>query len=169
MKNRRCINNIALIISLTALNLNVVQAVKAEPIEKTVYVNRPLVIREAPKEVAVVSNRREVSEKEFALLERVCMSEAGNQPIEGKIAVLETVLNRVDLGLGTIEEVITAPNQYSIADNGEPNEECTKAVNMVLYDGDVYDNNMLYFRTGKYHNFGIPYMKIGAHYFSLGE
>lgn len=165
----RRITKLALVLALTSLNISMVSVVNAEPETKTVYVNRPLVIKEAPKQVEVTSFVREVSEEEFALLERVCMSEAGNQPLEGKIAVLETILNRVDLGYGTIKEVVTASNQYSTAYNGEPNKECTQAVKIALYDGDAYDNNMLYFRTSHYHDFGTPYMQIGAHYFSLKE
>lgn len=165
----RRITRLALIMAMTSLNISMVSVVNADTQENTVYVNRPLVIREAPKEVEIISHHRQVSEREYELLERVCMSEAGNQPIEGKIAVLETVLNRVDLGFGTIEEVITAPNQYSTSDNGEPNEECTRAVDIVLCNSDMFDDNMLYFRTDHYHGFGTPYMKIGAHYFSLKE
>ena len=165
----RRITKLALVLALTSLNISMVSVVNAEPETKKIYVNRPLVIREAPKEVEIINHHRQVSEREYELLERVCMSEAGNQPLAGKIAVLETILNRVDLGFGTIEEVVTAPNQYSIADNGKPNKECTKAVEIVLKNSDMFDDNMLYFRTGYYHNFGTPYMQIGAHYFSLRE
>lgn len=166
------IRNIALISAIVALNLSFVSAIKAETQEvgtlsetKTVA---PLVIREAP-EVVIEKYRREVTEAEYKLLERVCMSEAGNQPLAGKIAVLETVLNRVDLGYGTIEEVVYAANQFSTANNGEPNAECTQAVEVVLKDGNMYDDKMIYFRGGHYHSFGTPYMQIGDHYFSLGE
>lgn len=115
-----------------------------------------------------VETVRFVTAEEYRLLLRVCMSEAGNQPLEGKIAVVETVLNRVDMGKGTIEEVITAKRQYSTADNGEPNKECYEAVDKAL-SGDMYPDTMLYFRTEHFHTFGIPYEKIGDHYFSLEE
>lgn len=115
-----------------------------------------------------IENLRVVTEEEYKLLLRVCMSEAGNQPLEGKIAVVETVLNRVDMGKGSIEEVITAKRQYSTADNGEPNAECYKAVDIAL-SGDMYPDTMIYFRTEHYHTWGIPYEKIGDHYFSLEE
>ena len=114
------------------------------------------------------THRREVTDEEYKLLLRVCMSETGGkygEPIEGKVAVVETILNRVDMGQGSIKEVITAPNQYSMADNGEPDETVVEAVELAL-TGDAYPDDMLYFRTKRYHKFGTPYKKIGNHYFS---
>ena len=114
------------------------------------------------------TTRRNVTEAEYELLSRVCMSEAGIEPLEGKIAVLETVLNRVHRGDGTISEVINAPYQYSTKNNGAPTAECYEAVEAVLEFSDRYPDNMLYFRTKHYHKFGTPYKKIGNHYFTLG-
>lgn len=117
----------------------------------------------------VIEYVREVTGEEYSLLLRVCMSECGGmygESLEGKVAVVETVLNRVDLGYGTIEEVITEKNQYSTVDNGDPDETVVEAVNMALI-GDMYPDNMIYFRTENYHTFGTPYKKIGNHYFSL--
>lgn len=114
---------------------------------------------------------RVVTSEEYQLLLRVCMSECGGkygEPLEGKIAVVETVLNRVDLGYGSITEVITAPNQYSIADNGNPDETVREAVDIAL-TSNMYPDNMIYFRTNHYHVYGKPYKQIGAHYFSLEE
>lgn len=122
------------------------------------------------EEPAEEPTRREVTDEEYKLLLRVCMSECGsarwgNEPIEAKIAVVETILNRVDMGYGTITEVIMAPNQYSTADNGEPDWSCEEAVEAAL-TGNMYPDNMLYYRTDYYHNFGTPYKQIGSHYFS---
>ena len=114
---------------------------------------------------------REVTEEEYNLLLRVCMSECGGihgEPMAGKIAVVETILNRVDMGMGTIEEVINAPNQYSTANNGEPDASVMAAVDAAL-SGDRYPDNMIYFRADHYHTFGQPYEQIGNHYFSTTE
>lgn len=112
----------------------------------------------------------EVTDEEYQLLLRVCMSECGGiyggEPLQGKIAVVETILNRVDMGMGTIEDVIAA--SYSTVDNGEPDETCVWAVNMALRRNHFPDN-MIYFRTDHYHTFGSPYRQIGSHYFSLAE
>ena len=112
---------------------------------------------------------RPVTEDEYELLLRVCMSETGGiygEPMEGKIAVVETILNRVDLGYGSISEVVHSA--YSTHNNGQPDDSCRQAVDSAL-SGNMYPDNMLYFRTGHYHDFGIPYAKIGNHYFSLSN
>ena len=58
------------------------------------------------------------------------------------------------------------PNQYSVADNGEPDETVRKAVDIALIS-NTYPDDMIYFRSGYYHSFGTPYRQIGNHYFSL--
>lgn len=110
-----------------------------------------------------------VTDKEYDLLLRVCMSECGGkygEPLDGKIAVVETILNRSEIYGKTIEEVVYDQNQYSVADNGEPDETVRKAVDIALIS-NTYPDDMIYFRSGYYHSFGTPYRKIGNHYFSL--
>lgn len=110
-----------------------------------------------------------VTDEEYNLLLRVCMSECGGkygEPLEGKIAVVETILNRSEIYGKTIEEVVYEPNQYSVAYNGEPDETVREAVDIAL-SSNTYPDDMIYFRAGYYHNFGTPYMQIGNHYFSL--
>ncbi len=124
---------------------------------------------ECVTEPTTENNRRNVTTEEYNLLLRVCMSECGGrygESLEGKIAVVETILNRVDLGYGTIKEVIFAKDQYSTFDNGTPDYTVVEAVEIAL-SGDMYPNNMIYFRTKHYHTFGKPYKQIGSHYFSL--
>lgn len=125
-------------------------------------------IEEVKEEYQVES--RKVTEREYELLARVCMSECGGkygEPLQGKIAVVETILNRVDMGWGTIEEVVTEPYQYSMADNGEPDESVYEAVDIALIGKGMFPDNMVYFRTEHFHDFGQPFMQIGNHYFSL--
>ena len=110
-----------------------------------------------------------VTDEEYNLLLRVCMSECGGkygEPLEGKIAVVETILNRSEIYGKTIEEVVYEQNQYSVADNGEPDETVIVAVHIAL-SRNTYPDDMIYFRAGYYHNFGTPYKQIGNHYFSL--
>ena len=97
------------------------------------------------------------------------MSECGGkygEPLDGKIAVVETILNRCDIYGKTIEEVVYEPYQYSTADNGEPDETVREAVDIAL-SSNTYPDDMIYFRAGYYHSFGTPYRQIGNHYFSL--
>ena len=151
-------------VSLNAPNLAVeVEAVETLPSEvEAVYLTEI-----QPLESITT---REITEEEYELLARVCMSETGGrwgEPFEGKVAVLETILNRVDMGWGTITEVVTKKNQYSTANNGEPDYTVYEAVDYVLNNERMYPSNMLYFRTKHYHKFGEPYKQIGNHYFSL--
>ena len=126
------------------------------------------------KEINIVfvgNEETKVTPEEYRLLLRVCMSECGGEfgePLDGKIAVVETILNRCDIYGKTIEEIVSEPNQYSMANNGEPDETVEKAVDIALRE-NIYPDDMIYFRTGDYHSFGTPYQKIGNHYFSLKE
>lgn len=107
----------------------------------------------------------EYSEEEIILMERVTMSEASIEPYEGKVMVAKTIINRSKLNNQTIEEVVYAPYQYSVADNGFPTEEVKKAVQDAINDTE-YPEDMIYFREGGYHEFGSHYMQVGNHYFS---
>ena len=124
------------------------------------------------KEINIVfvgNEETKVTPEEYRLLLRVCMSECGGkygEPLEGKIAVVETILNRSEIYGKTIEEVVYEPNQYSVADNGEPDETVREAVDIAL-SSNTYPDDMIYFRAGYYHSFGTPYRQIGNHYFSL--
>lgn len=116
------------------------------------------------------TNRIDVSEVDIHLMARVVMSESGNQPLEGKIAVAETIVNRVlsDKFPNTVREVVYQPSQYSIADNGKPTEECYEAVYKALTE-QTHPSNMYYFRGGHYHSWATDYIQIKDHYFSVEE
>ena len=121
--------------------------------------------------VFIGNEETKVTPDEYNLLLRVCMSECGGkygEPLDGKIAVVETILNRCEIYGKTIEEVIYEPYQYSLADNGYPDETVEQAVDIALRE-NIYPDDMIYFRTGNYHSFGEPYQQIGNHYFSLKE
>ena len=126
------------------------------------------------KEINIVfvgNEETKVTPEEYRLLLRVCMSECGGEcgePLDGKIAVVETILNRSEIYGKSIEEVVYEPYQYSTSDNGEPDETVEQAVDIALRE-NIYPDDMIYFRTGNYHSFGTPYQKIGNHYFSLKE
>lgn len=107
-----------------------------------------------------------LSDYEIALLERVVMSEASIEPYDCKVAVAETILNRMDMYSTSLEDVVYAPNQYSMADNGQPTDEVKRAVAQAL-EYKVNPTNMIYFRQDYYHSFGTPYTAYGEMYFSL--
>lgn len=110
-------------------------------------------------------NTQLYSDYDISLLERVVMSEASIESYQCKIAVCETILNRSELYGSSIEEIVTAPYQYSMADNGQPTEEVKQAVQQAI-NQRTYDTNMIYFREDYYFSFGTPYMNIDSMYFS---
>lgn len=103
------------------------------------------------------------------LIAMVVMSEAGNQDMLGKCAVASVVLNRCDYFGLTVESVVKAKGQFSFPYYGTVSEDCYRAVEIAEQSRDLFPATMLYFRNTKYHDFGIPYEKIGDHYFSLIE
>lgn len=113
-------------------------------------------------------NMNDFSDYEIALLERVVMSEASIEPYDCKVAVAETILNRMNMYSTSLEDVVYAPNQYSMADNGQPTDEVKQAVAQAL-EYRVNPANMIYFRQDYYHSFGTPYTAYGEMYFSLKE
>ena len=105
----------------------------------------------------------------------ICVeAEAGNQSLEGKRLVADVILNRAEDHSGewpdTIAGVISQKNHFtSYWDGGmagiwEPSEEKYQAVRMEVeqrgYPG-IY-----YFREGQWSDYGTPWRKTGAHYFS---
>ena len=119
-----------------------------------------------PWEFAPVEPEECLTQYNVELIARVCMSEAGNEPFMGKVAVAMTVLNRCDNWNKTTEEIVYAPHQYWTGNNGTPTEECFSAVAFAIENRDIFPADMMYFRNKHYHTFGKPYTQIGAHYFS---
>ncbi len=111
----------------------------------------------------------DVTEEEVHKMARCVMSEAGNQTIECKIGVAETVVNRVlsedSYYPDTVTGVITQKGQYSLQDNGEVTDECYQAVYIALAQQN-FDKPILYFRTNHFHKYGTPYRQIDDMYFS---
>lgn len=111
----------------------------------------------------------EYTDTEIALLERMTMSEASIETYDCKVATCVTTIKRSKLYGKTIEEVIYEPYQYSLADNGKPTEEVSKAVKDAIETEGDYPDTMIYFRANYFHSFGVPYAVYGNHYFSLSE
>lgn len=131
-------------------------------IEEPVYTSQ-----EPQKEACTIEEDNLYTEAERELLARVIMSEGSNLPYHGKLAIMGTIINRVnsDKFPNTIEEVIYQENQYSTSDNGTPTEECYTAIDDVIYNGS-FPPDMFYFRTDKPHSFGFEYLHIGNTFFN---
>ena len=113
-----------------------------------------------------------LSEEEINLIALVTMGEAEGEPEEGQRLVIDTILNRADLGGAygsTVKDVIYMPNQYTCMWDGRRDacyvkEDIRQLVIEELESRTNYD--VLYFRTDYYHDFGTPVMQVGNHYFS---
>lgn len=134
----------------------------------------PKVMAQTPYDIlpCAGSEAYQVYGEDLQLLAKLVRAEAGNQPLEGKQAVVDVVLNRVDSELfpNTVEEVIFQPGQFSVASNGALNK-----AEKLLDDSDYraviteihlrMDDDILYFNSGNRCANGEFKYKIGDHYF----
>lgn len=109
-------------------------------------------------------------------LSHIINAESGNQPLDGKIAVGNVVLNRVASSIfpNTVKEVIYQKNQFTPVRNGsinlEPNAESVIAAKLCL-DGANTVGNALFFlnprtASNSWASRNRPYITtIGAHAF----
>lgn len=114
-----------------------------------------------------------ISLTEFELMSKTVYAEAETESFEGKVAVAEVILNRVesDNFPNTVEAVIKADNAFSSWETGAIekaplDDVCMEAVQDALNER-VFPGTVVYFREGQYHSFGKPYTVIDNHYFSL--
>ena len=107
----------------------------------------------------------ELSEDEMILIAKIVHAEAGNQDQVGKRLVVDVILNRIcdDSFPATVGGVICQSGQftrpaafYTESDMQAVIEECERRI----------DTEILWFKTGGYHNIGVPAYQHGAHYFS---
>ena len=97
---------------------------------------------------AILSGDAFYNQDDLFWLSRVIHRESGNQPMEGKMAVGNVVLNRVadPVFPDTVEGVLAQKNQFSTYASGvlaatEPSESCTIAAKLVM-DGGVVEETM---------------------------
>ena len=136
-------------------------------IERTVYIDKPIIYTNIKDNVSTMEyDTLDVSESEKELLARVIMSEGSLLPRHGKLAILATIINRVNSTKypDTIKEVVYQENQYSMAYNGEPTEECYAVINDFIYG--AFPEDMYYFRNDHPHSFAYEYCTINNVYFS---
>lgn len=111
------------------------------------------------------------SERDIDLIALVTMAEADGEPELGKRLVIDTILNRVDHPSfpSTVYDVVYSPNQFTSMTNGRVDQCYVKESIRKLVVEEIYrrtDDQVLYFRTGRYHENAKDLYKIGNHYFS---
>lgn len=114
-----------------------------------------------------------ISEDEFELFAKCVMAEAGGESFKGQYMVAAVVLNRVDDEdyPDTISEVIKQKNEFTTWGNGMideavPTKSIYKAVLLALEVNDLPDDVIFFSSSGYQTAFGIPWKKVGNHYFS---
>ena len=127
---------------------------------------------EAPvDEKPTVDEEFQLSNSEIELLALITMGEAEGESREGKRMVIDVILNRMDSDEfpDTVKGVIYQKGQFECTWNGRLNRcTVTDEVRQLVREELKSRSNseVLYFRTGHYHGFGTPVVKVGNHYFS---
>ena len=111
----------------------------------------------------------DISEDE--LVARVIEAESGNQSILGRRLVADCIYNLAEKRGITPEELIMTPGVFETVSNGAiwrvtPSQDTIEAMERERDVQNRIDTKVAYFRTGHYHDFGVPYEHVGDHYFS---
>lgn len=114
---------------------------------------------------------RIISDDELELLALVTMAEAEDESELGKRLVIDTVLNRVDSSHfpNTITDVIYQKHQFTSMWNGRYKKTYVDNYvrNLVLEElKDRTNSDVIFFRMGRYSDYGTPLFKEDGHYFS---
>lgn len=124
----------------------------------------------AKQELSIESSRRHITEAERFLLAAIVFAEANTESLLGKQYVVDVIFNRVDDPRfpNCIAQVIYQPYQFWTA--GMPTDYDSIPADIYLaidLELDCQTNTeVLYFRTGNFHNFGTPLFQCGHHFFS---
>lgn len=112
------------------------------------------------------------SEEEFELFQRVVFAEAGNQGFKGKQLVADVILNRLasEQFPDTLEGVLLQENQFACVTTGaiycyDLDEKSKQAIITELML-ERQNEEILFFRTEKFSEYGTPAFQYGDHYFS---
>jgi spore germination cell wall hydrolase CwlJ-like protein len=134
------------------------------------------IMANAQQSTIVVRDGYNLSDDDIKLIASVVYGEAGNQSYEGKLAVANIILNRLENGYwgSSVESVVYSPCQFCAVEgsmfsdamaNG-PNADCMQAAEDAV-SGLNNVGNYLYFRTteiAEYDSYST-YMIIGDHVF----
>lgn len=178
---------------MTANTHDVVEVAEREPIlndgypyilgieDEPVVVETERILATAPKpelEVQGVVEKKVKKKKQsgmsvddMRLIAHMVMAEAEGESEYGKRLVIDTILNRVDSTYfpDSVHGVIYQPYQFSSIKDGRFDRCYVKDDIYALVEEEVLertDNNVIFFRTGRYSDYGDPLFKVDHHYFS---
>ena len=104
---------------------------------------------------------------EVEILAKLLYCEAGDMTWEGQVYTCSAILNMSEYYGESINLLAHKPSVYAVApyvDGAPPKQMQYDVIDYVLKGGRIPE--ICYFRTGYYHNFGIPVCEVGGHYFS---
>lgn len=134
-----------------------------------------LVSAETTTETTAVKNPIiAITASEMKTLAALVTLEAGSEGYECQKAVASIVINRMLTSGSTLNGVVYAKGQFSVAgriSSTTPFEVSTKAVNDVVYNGTTLPIYVTYFRAGYYHTWGdqVAYCNLDNTYFSYSQ
>lgn len=150
--------------------VNTIQSVQESDISETVTVI-PMVAEEVSVEPEEELAESLATQEEIELLALCVMAEAEGECEYGQRLVIDVVLNRVDDPHfpDTIYDVIYQKNQFA-GMYGDRITRCYVKDELVQLVEEELENrtneDVVFFRTGHYHSYGVPMFQVGAHYFS---
>lgn len=141
------------------------QRYEVKPCTPPIIIEDPIITSDTTEIIILVEPEQPYTDQERELLARAVMSEGSSLPMHGKIAIMATIMNRVnsDEYPNTIEEVLYK-TEFSLGDNGDPTEECYRAIDDYVPEGWPMD--MYWFRDTHPHSYGYEYLHIGNMYFN---
>lgn len=110
-------------------------------------ISHNIIIKEEKKE-KVEGVKYKITDSERELISKLIVTESRGEPLEGKMAVAQVVLDRWLTTGGSIEEIIYAPNQFAEPYSGSTDEfpDCRLATSLVFDMGyRIFDTTTLYF------------------------
>lgn len=129
-------------------------------------------ITEQPiSEPVTVEPEFDLTDEEIDLIAIVVMAEAEGECEEGQRLVADTILNRVESPYfpDTVYDVIYQKNQFTSMWNGRVDRCYVRDdIRELVVEEAIsrYNSEVVFFRTGRYSDYGVPLFQVEHHYFS---
>ena len=120
------------------------------------------------EQVNLTEKRADIPQPVVSKAPVVQPEEPVEEPDEGQRLVIDTILNRVDDPRfpDNVHDVIYQKNQFA-GMYGERIERCYVKEELVQLVREELENRtnseVVFFRTGHYHSYGVPLFQVGAH------
>jgi N-acetylmuramoyl-L-alanine amidase len=136
------------------------------PAETSIDIVTDLIVRNK-----AVKNDLYLSDEEIQLIALITMAEAEGECEEGKILVIDTILNRVDSEYfpDSVYDVIHQANQFSSVYDGRVSRCNVDNYICELVESEARmrtNSDVIFFTAGRYSKYGTPMFQVEHHYFS---